>query len=291
VVFDEKNYVYHENQRAGGNGINAGIIAHNLGSQVMLTGFIGGSSGETIAKLLNQVTIDHKFIKIVGQTRINITISNKADHRQTRLSFPGPIIQTSEKIKLHHFLKKLATNDIVLLGGSLPPGIDFAYLILLIKEVKKRKAYCFVDMPGKFLKEIIYFKPDFIKPNLVEFQSLVGKKVTTIKTVLPIAKKLLEYIPFICISSIEGGALLVSKDKTWFGKIPRVKIHSTVGAGDSMVGAMANLWNKKPHATGDELLRLGLAASCATLTERGLTLGTKKSILNYQPQIILKEIK
>ena len=42
-----------------------------------------------------------------------------------------------------------------------------------VKEVKKRKAYCFVDMPRKFLKKIIYLKQDFIKPNLVEFQSLV----------------------------------------------------------------------------------------------------------------------
>jgi len=42
----------------------------------------------------------------------------------------------------------------------------------------------------------------------------------------------------ICVSSVEGGALLVTRNGSFFGRAPKISIHSSVGAGDSMVGAM-----------------------------------------------------
>ena len=82
----------------------------------------------------------------------------------------------------------------------------------------------------------------------------------------------------------------MSEHEVWYGKIPSVKIRSTVGAGDSLVGAMACLWDINPSSSIEELLRLGLSASCATLTEPGLKLGSRKSILKYQSQIKLKKL-
>ncbi|MBK7963051.1 MAG: hypothetical protein IPK04_18770 [Bdellovibrionales bacterium] len=142
-----------------------------------------------------------------------------------------------------------------------------------------------------------------IKPNLREFQELVGKNVQSIRTVLPFARRLSKSISLVCVSSVEGGALLVTKNKAWFGRIPKVKVRSTVGAGDSMVGAMAaalesykiQKTNKESIDTfleenGSELLRWGLAAACATLVEQGMILGDKKSILKYRPMIEIREI-
>ena len=145
-------------------------------------------------------------------------------------------------------------------------------------------------MPGHLLKDIITAKPSFIKPNLSEFQILIGKKVTSLNGVVQSARRLLDYVPIICISSVEGGAILMSEHEVWYGKIPSVRIRSTVGAGDSMVGAMTSLWDRNPSASIEELLRLGLSASCATLTEPGLTLGSQRSILKYQSQIKLKKL-
>jgi 1-phosphofructokinase family hexose kinase len=290
LIPNEKSYVYNEAHCAGGNGLNSGLIAQRLGSKVILTGFLGGTNGDEIKSLLSKNKMKHEFVSIAGSTRMNFTISNKKDHNQTRLSFPGPHIKKGEKNELLQYMKKIIKNDIVIIGGSLPPGLSSSYVKSLLKEVRKNDIRCMVDMPGTYLKEIVRFKPDFIKPNLTEFQTLVGKKVTSIKTVIPLALKLLDYVPHICISSVEGGALLITKEEIWFGKLPKVKIRSTVGAGDSMVGAMASLWNRKPEASVSELLRLGLAASCATLTESGLTLGSKKSILHFESKIILKQI-
>jgi 1-phosphofructokinase family hexose kinase len=287
---NEKNYVHDEIYSPGGNGINSGLIAQRLNSKVLLTGFLGGANGEEIKSKLNALHVKHDFIKISGSTRMNITISNNKTHQQTRLSFPGPKIKNVEKNHLFLMLKKLSSHDLVILGGSLPPGISVSFVLRLIKFIKSRNAFCMVDMPGKVIKDLIKARPDFIKPNLTEFQEIIGKKVTSIRSSIIQVKKLLNDVPMICLSSVEGGALFLTTKEIWYGKLPPVKIRSTVGAGDSMVGAMANRIESGRSFTCEELLRIGLSASCATLTEKGATLGTKKSILNYYPKILIKKI-
>ncbi len=290
IIPNEKSYVFDEIHHPGGNGINAAVIMHRLGSDVCATGFLGGANGSEIKRLLDEEKLKNNFIKISGNTRMNLTVSSRKTHKQTRLSFPGPNIIPEELKKLCTFLYKLKDGDLVIIGGSLPPGITTQHVKKIVKDLKKKNILCMVDMPGKLLSEIISTKPYFIKPNLIEFQELVGKKVNSIKSILPLVRQLNERVPLICVSSVNGGAILVTKNEAWFGKIPQVKILSTVGAGDSMVGAMATRIAIDKNSHIEELLRLGLAASCATLSNAGMVLGSKKMIVNYLSQIIMKKI-
>jgi 1-phosphofructokinase family hexose kinase len=291
LIPNEKSYVENEVHTPGGNGINAAIIAHRLKASVIATGFLGGSNGEEIASLLDKEGLKHKFLPINGRTRMNLTVSNCKTHKQTRLSFPGPKIKKIELKSLESFLTKLKGKDLSLIGGSLPPGVSTQFVSLLVKRLSKKGVRCLVDMPGKSLKEIISSKPYFIKPNLMEFQELTGKKVEKIASILPLVRKLNIEVPLICVSSVEGGAILVNKNEAWFGKLPNVKIRSSVGAGDSMVGAIAAQLARDPNTPLDILLRHGLAASCATLTEEGMFLGSRKSIENYRSKILISEIR
>jgi 1-phosphofructokinase family hexose kinase len=290
LVLNEKCYVFEASNHAGGNGINSGVIAHRLGAEVILTGFLGGKNGDEIKNLLRKNKIPQKFISIAGETRMNVSISSLSNHQQTRLSFPGPEISRREGISLERFLRKVRARDVVLLGGSLPQGLRKHYLKDLIKALVTKDVRVLLDLPGKDLKKVLKLGAHFIKPNLAEFQLLIGKKVSTIDEVILEAQDLLKHVPVICVSSVEGGALLITRERIIFGKLPRLKIRSTVGAGDSMVGAIASLWEKNSEAHPKELLRIGLAASGATLSERGLSLGTKKSIHSLMKRINLREL-
>lgn len=291
LIPNEKSYVSNEIHTPGGNGINAAIIAHRLGAKVRATGLLGGSNGEEIMKLLDKTKLRHDFVAIAGNTRMNLTVSNCKTHKQTRLSFPGPKIRPRELKKMDEYFKTLTKSDMAVIGGSLPPGVTPKYIGKLVKALNKRGVMCLVDMPGNIMQEVLPALPYFIKPNLIEFQDLVGKKVETIDSILPLVRKLNEKVPLVCVSSVEGGAILVNKDEAWFGKIPKVKIKSTVGAGDSMVGAIAAQLAKNEKTPLKELLRMGLAASCATLTEEGMVLGSKKSMNHYLSKIIIRELK
>ncbi len=303
LIANEKNYVSEETRSAGGNGINAARIARRLGAKVMASGFLGGSVGDEIETLLEKENIPHHFIRISGNTRINLTTSNAKTNCQTRLSFPGPKISRGELKRLINFVNRINKSSIVVIGGSLPKAVDSQHIANLVTKLRKKGVLCLVDMPGPELKNIISARPFFIKPNLNEFQHLIGKEVKSIQSILPFAQKLSEKIEMVCISSVEGGALLVTKSKAWFGRVPKVKVKSTVGAGDSMVGAISavllreKIQNKSAedreiffNEYGSDLLRWGLAAACATLVKPGIIMGDRNSISRYFQMIDIKEI-
>jgi 1-phosphofructokinase family hexose kinase len=293
LVPNEKSYVSNEVRYPGGNGINAARIAHRLGAEVLATGFLGGSAGEELSNLLRLESIPQHFIKIQARTRTNVTISLDSSHEQTRLSFPGPKIKRKEFTQLMNFLE-YSLPSLLIIGGSLPVGITASSIKKIVRGHAQKGIPVFLDVPGVLLKNVISSKPFFIKPNLTEFQGMTGKKVTKINDVLKEARKLSHLVTLQCISSVEGGALLVTKEHAWFGKIPKIVVRSTVGAGDSMVGAMAHAFVKGDRASSEvlceKMLRWGLAAACATLSNKGLTMGSRSSIKEFYSRIIIKKI-
>lgn len=277
LKINEKSYVSDLTRWPGGNSINVARILTRLHVPVLATGFLGGSIGHEIKDLLSQEKVKHRFVEISDQTRINVTISNNSNHQQTRLSFPGPTIKRSEKNELFRSLSSLSNMSLMVIGGSLPKGFTETDMTHLLKIARNKDVRAVVDCPGKILQKVILQRPYLIKPNLVEFQDLIGRKVTSIRSVQEQAKKILDLVPIICVSSVEGGTLMMSKDHSCFGRIPSVKIRSTVGAGDSMVGAIVAQLYKNNNDLAD-LLRWGLAASAATLSVQGTALGQAEQI-------------
>lgn len=284
LVPNEKAYVHSETRFPGGNGINAARIIHKFGLPVIAGGFLGGGIGQEVKTLLKKEGVRCQFIQIQGDTRMSVTVSNQKTHLQTRLSFPGPTIQPQEALKLVEWLKKISPPSLIVIGGSLPPGFSMPYLRQIIQSAHHQGIRCIVDIPGAALKKVISCHPLLIKPNLIEFQELIGKKVNSIQAVTKEAKKMNSKVPFVCISSVEKGALLVTAQGVWFGQIPPVQVKTSVGAGDSMVGAMSAQISHH-DCDGANLLRWGLAAATATLLNPGTQLGDFKDTCRFYRQI------
>jgi 1-phosphofructokinase family hexose kinase len=259
----------------------------------MVTGFLGGGAGQEFSQLLTKEKIPQHFIPIKGNTRSNVTISLEKSHQQTRLSFPGPLISRQEREALVFFLER-GLPELLVIGGSLPDGITTGFLSSLIKRFHEKKIPVFLDVPGRYLKSLIQAQPTFIKPNLTEFQEMTESNVSRLKDVLKLARENSHLIPVQCISSVEGGALLVTSEHAWHGKIPKIQVQSTVGAGDSMVGAMAYSYikshGKLSSPNCEKMLQWGLAAAAATLANKGLTMGTRDGMREFYPHIKLKQV-
>ncbi|WP_374078912.1 1-phosphofructokinase family hexose kinase [Bdellovibrio bacteriovorus] len=286
---DEKTYVHQEVRAPGGNGINSARILNRLGVSVVASGFLGGSTGKEIELLLKGEHLRHHFIPIRESSRINITVTNQSNHKQTRLSFPGPRVDRDEKRQLFNYIKGNKELCLLILGGSLPPGFTTKDFRSLIAIAKKNNVEVVVDCPGGILSQVISSKPLLIKPNLDEFQVLTGTKVRSIFAVRAQAEKYLNKVPYICVSSVDGGALLVTPVGAYFGRIPEVRILSTVGAGDSMVGSMvAQLY--KGNRSPEQILRWGLAAAAATLSESGTRLGRASHIKKLFKRTVVESV-
>lgn len=294
IIPNEKNYIDCEKRYPGGNGINVARILTRLGSNVVATGFLGGGVGEELFELLKREKLNTDFVSIKDNTRIGITVSSNDTNQQTRLSFSGPIILKSEFDEFKAKVLNISGKGLIVLGGSFPKQFELERAVELIKQLAGNGHPCIIDVPGKYLKDMVRSAPLMIKPNLIEFQALVGQKVKTIAEVVAAASAIKKYVELICISSVEGGALLIGKNEVWFGQIPSVEVRTTVGAGDSMVGAMAykikEYLDQSVPVDIKETLRWGLASACATLVTTGVELGEENKILEYLPMIKLKKI-
>lgn len=285
---NEKSYVFNELKSPGGNALNAARILNRLRVPVLATGFLGGSTGTEIREFLDVEKLQHQFVEIRDTTRINVTISNQSNHQQTRLSFPGPNIKKTEKDNLCHLVQSEPSCSLMILGGSLPHGFIPQDVIRLASLAKKKGMATVIDCPGSILAQILRAKPLLIKPNLEEFQELTNCRAHTIGSIIKKALGMLNDVPMICVSSVEGGALLVTRNGVSFGRTPKIHLQSTVGAGDSMVGAMvAQIY--RGQKSNEEILRWGLAAAAATLSKPGTSLGSRLDILNlYKKTRVIK---
>ena len=177
-----------------------------------------------------------------------------------------------------------------MLGGSLPQGFAASDVVHLMKYLKKRKIGFIVDCPGSVMRDVIEGEPLLIKPNLDEFTEMTQRNPKNLMAVENLAKKLIDRIPFVCVSSVDGGTLLVTRSGSYFGRIPEVKIESTVGAGDSMVGAMAAQIYRK-NFSAEDLLRWSLAASAATLSHPGTAMGGAREMRRLYKETSVRRLR
>src|SRR5690606_19160042 len=143
--------------------------------------------------------------------------------------------QIEEKI-----FKYAIEDGIVVFSGSIPKNVGKDIYGRWIEKVKAKGIKTILDADGELLRKGIEAGPYLIKPNVHELEMLYDKKFETMEEAIQFAKGLLKYgIEIIALSMGGDGCAFITKDKTYFAKAIPVEVKSTVGAGDSMVAALA----------------------------------------------------
>jgi len=318
LIVNEKNSVLHERRDPGGNGINAARIAKRLAQpsrvRTLAIGFLGGAVGEEIKALLNAEKLPTRWIKIEGNTRINVTVSlnayeSQSQPKQTRLSFPGPGVSKSEANQMLRLIERLPRKSILLLGGSLPRGLSPDFWLAILKIAAARGIGCIVDTPAPILKAILeslerssQLPPLLaIKPNLHELGVLLNRDLSnaSLPEIIRASRPLTHRVFGICVSMGAKGALWVDAKHAWFIEAPPIQARGTVGAGDSFLGAFATRMAEVGLTHPDQLnpedpafqaslleaLRLGSAAGAATAESLGTQLAKKSDILRLLAKV------
>lgn len=254
---------------AGGKGINVSKTIKALGGETVACGFVGGSSGLVIEKVLQELDIKTDFIKIEHGTRTNLKIVEE-NGQVTELNEPGPFVSEEEVSALMDKLMTYAREDTwFILAGSIPSGVDKDIYKTITQKVKQKGAKVFLDADGELFVNALGGAPDIIKPNRSELEAYFHKDYRVDeKELVDMGKKLMEKgINMVAISLGQMGALFLTKDTII--KCPGLKVeaHSTVGAGDAMVAALSYGLNLNDDL--ESCVKLGVATSAGAVTTKG----------------------
>ncbi|HDH52909.1 MAG TPA: 1-phosphofructokinase, partial [Nitrospirae bacterium] len=120
---DDSNRIAEEQRYAGGKGIDVSRVLTTLGPVNKALGFVGGFAGEELeGRLLNE-GIACDFVRISGETRTNIIVNEASTGNQTVFNARGPEIRPYELMQMIHKVEKVEGPEIVVISGSLPPGV------------------------------------------------------------------------------------------------------------------------------------------------------------------------
>ena len=252
---------------AGGGGINVSKAISRLGGESLCVFTSGGPIGEILEKLIEKESIEYKTIATQNWTRESFVAVDDNTNAQYRFGFSGDSISNTEKETIFKTIIDLKPKYLVL-SGSLNEGLLADFYQIIIEKVKPFDTKIIVDTSGEALQKALETGVYLVKPNVGELAKLIGVEKLEMEEVEAAAKKLIEKgsATIVVVSLGPQGAVLVTKDQTEFVAAPNVVKKSTVGAGDSMVGAMT--WALSQNKSLKEVVQWGVACgSAATMNE------------------------
>jgi 1-phosphofructokinase len=282
---------------AGGKGVNVSAVIHALGGSSIVSGFAGGGAGDELLARIAEQGLAHDFVNIASLTRTNLKVVDKGG-ALTELNESGPEITAAEfealKKKLLGFGK---AGNIFVLSGSLPPGLQKETYKKLCTLLRKNGAAVFLDADGEALEKALApdadpnSLPNYIKPNRFELLKLFGREDngTSEAVLIGLCKQLLDRgVSLVCLSMGPDGALFVNPQGVWRSRALPIKVQSSVGAGDSMVGALVYGFEKKLKP--EECFALAMAASAGACTTEGTRPPAKDLVHELLKQVKLEKV-
>lgn len=263
------NRINSEQIRFGGKGINVSLVLKELDIPSTALGFIGGFTGDALENNLKQRGIDCDFVKVVGNTRINVKLND------TDLNAAGPDISDKDLNNLYKKTDCIKKDDFLVLSGSVPKSMPQSIYETILERLKNKGIEFVVDAEKDLLLNTLKYKPFLIKPNHHELSEIFGVEINDFDTALIYAKKLQSMgAQNVMVTLGNLGAVLVYKNGECYTQAaPKGEVISAVGAGDSAVAAFLAEYLK----SGDykNCLKLSVAAGSATAFSNGLAKSEK----------------
>ncbi|WP_088035952.1 1-phosphofructokinase [Evansella clarkii] len=261
----EINRTTKQFKNPGGKGINISRVLNNLVQESTALGFVGGFTGEFIQNSLEKENVFTDFIKVNGDSRINVKLKS---NEETEINGESPEISAEDIERLKQKLYALKEDDYLVLAGSVPAGLSPDIYNELLEELSSKDVKVIIDTSGKALKESLHSAPFLIKPNHHELGELFEDNEITLEKAVTYGRKIVEAgVQNVIVSMAGEGALFINKDLALFGNVPEGQVKNSVGAGDSVVAGF--IASYAANSNYEEAFRYSIAAGSATAFSDG----------------------
>ncbi|HJA07264.1 MAG TPA: 1-phosphofructokinase [Candidatus Mediterraneibacter pullicola] len=291
LTIDAVNRITTMRTDPGGKGINVSKVISKLGGKSIASGILGGDTGRAILSALKEMELETCFHFVNGETRTNMKVIDPVSRTNTDINEPG--VTVSEEILsglLKELLEIVREDDIVVISGSMPKGSPKETYFTWTKAFNAKGAKVLLDADGELLKAGLKASPYLIKPNNHELSAFVGRTLETPEELAVTAREIMkEYgIAKVVVSMGGDGALYVTKDESIYAEGLKVPVGSTVGAGDSVVAALAVA--EESGMSLEETVRLSTATGAANVMCSGTQAAEFEVIKDLIPKVVFRHI-
>ncbi len=289
LIADQKAHAVSTRFDPGGNGINVGRGLKRLGIPSDSFCVTAGETGHLFERLLAGHLDTTHYERVEGETRINGTILEQKSGIQYEVSGIGPAIPPRQLDSLLDDFVKHAGRGFGILTGSIHPDLPTGLYADLVLRILEAGGLPVVDTHHESLRRAIIARPFLIKPNRHELETLVGHDLRTPEKVAEQARHIQQQgIDYVCVSLGADGALLTGPENSLYAEALKVKVQSTVGAGDSMVAGLLAAFVHGLSAA--DTLRLAVACSGGTVEQPGTELFSADTTAELMENITIKEM-
>ncbi|HEY5037497.1 MAG TPA: PfkB family carbohydrate kinase, partial [bacterium] len=183
--------------------------------------------------LLQQEGLSARFLSDKAPIRFNVVLGN--GKKSEKYNHPG------FELDLAHFprlLKTVKKNDLLVLTGRLPKGMNLALYGAWVRLFQRRGIRTVVDTSGKALGEALSARPWFFKVNLFEISEALGRKITRLEQTVFLIKGFFQKrgLTHGALTNGKEGAVLWRDGSIVWAKTPQsVQNPLVVGAGDAFL--------------------------------------------------------
>jgi 6-phosphofructokinase 2 len=263
----------------GGGGINVARVVRRFGADVLAVFTVGGPIGEHLKELVAREGIRSLTIPIRADTREDLAVVESETGQQYRFVLPGPALAETE---WRACLDALASPDLetrfMVASGSLPPGVPDDFYAKLATTMSGGDVKLIVDTSGLPLQRALEAGVYLIKPNLREMRELLGAPMDREHDCIAACRRLVKEgrAEVVALTLGHYGAMLVTRDVALRADPVPIKPVSTVGAGDSFLGALvARLAAGRDM---EDAFRHAVAAGSAALLAHGTELARRDDV-------------
>ena len=274
----------------GGKGINVSKVVRELGAKTVAIALLGGHTGTMLRNMLAELGIECKVLEVEGETRTNLKIKDPALKTNTDINEPGPEVTDGQlRGMLDGLVGEVGSGDIVVLSGSLPRGAAADTYKVWVAALKKTGAKVYLDADGDKLVRGIEAKPDLIKPNEIELGAMMGRTLDADEKIVEAARELIDGgLDRVMVSMGGAGELYVARDVTIKANPVKVPVGSTVGAGDSVVAALAYAQDKGLGL--EDTMRLAMATGAANVMQSGTQAAPRELVDSLIDKVVVTRL-
>lgn len=276
----------------GGGGLNVSRAIAALHGDSLALVALGGLTGDRLASLIRAEGVPFLALTAPGETRLSLTVTDQSTGRQYRFMLPGPLWSQADQARVFTLLRASARPGAFgVISGSQPPGVPVDFPARLAQAMPGLRVV--LDTSGPALHQAAAHPIpglSILRMDDAEAEMLAARPLITRSDTADFAQSLITrgVAETVVIARGADGSVLVDATRRIFAKAARVKVKSTVGAGDSFVaGLILSLARGESPSTA---LSFASAAASAAVTTDATQLCKLPEVLRLLPECVISQV-